>query len=159
MQLSFGVRLTERVSVGENSYQREIFVSSTPADAYRALTVDYHEWWTPGSIPIKNVGDIVTFRFGETYWTMRVIKLNPNSYVALECIEAHHVDDRSPDSSRKEWEGTKLKWTIEKKENKTRIAFLHEGLAPSLDCYEICELGWDHYFVKVLKQYLDKKAA
>nr|BAJ07008.1 putative uncharacterized protein [uncultured bacterium] len=146
------------MTLAENSYRREIIVSGTTADAYRALTVDYDKWWTPSSIPIKNVGDIVTFRFGETYWTMRVIGLNPNRYVALECIEANHIDDRSTDSIRKEWEGTKLIWTIEKIDDKTRITFLHEGLAPSLECYDICELGWDHYFVNVLKQHLDKKA-
>ena len=140
------------------SYQRDIVVSNTPAEAFRALTTDYDKWWTPGSIPIRKTGDIVTFRFGETYWKVKVVKLNPNRSVELECIEANHVDDKSPETIRKEWEGTVLKWTIEKENDKTRISFVHEGLLPSLNCYDICELGWDHYFVKGLKEYLDRKA-
>ncbi len=137
-------------------YRREITVSSTPADAYRALTFDFDKWWTPGSIPVSRVGDVVTFRFGETFWRMRVVDLDPERYVELECVEAHHVDDRSPESIRREWEGTRLKWTIEQTDAKVKITFVHEGLVPSLDCYEICELGWDHYFVKGLKHYLEK---
>ena len=87
---------------------------------------------------------------------MRVIKLVPNKRVELECIEAHHVHEGLSESIREEWMGTKLKWTIEGKGDQTRISFMHEGLVPTLNCYEICEAGWDHFFVNSLKSYLDK---
>ena len=138
-----------------NSYTREIIVSNTPDAAYRALTSEFAKWWTECSGSIIAVGDEVTFRFDPTYWTMRAIRLVPNKSIELECVEAHHVHEGLPDSIRKEWEGTKLKWNIQQQRDNTKISFVHEGLVPSLDCYAICEMGWDHFFVNSLKKYLD----
>ena len=139
-----------------NSYTREIVVSNTPSAAYLALTSEFDKWWTASSSPVNAVGDTVTFRFDTTDWTMRATKLVHEKSVELECVEAHHVHEGLPASIRKEWEGTKLKWNIQQQGNKTKISFVHEGLVPSLDCYEICEMGWDHFFVNSLKNYLDR---
>jgi len=138
-----------------NSYAQKIIVSTTPDAAYRALTSEFDMWWTESSGPINAVGDKVTFRFDPTYWTMCATKLVPNTSVELECIEAHHIHKGLPDSIRREWEGTKLKWRIQRHGDNTKISFVHEGLIPSLNCYEICEMGWDHFFVNSLKKYLD----
>lgn len=138
-----------------NSYTREIIVSNTPHAAYRALTSEFDKWWTECSGPVIAVGDEVTFRFDPTYWKMRATKLVPNESVELKCIEAHHIHEGLPASIRKEWEGTILKWHIQQQGDCTKISFIHEGLIPSLNCYEICEMGWDHFFVNSLKKYLD----
>jgi hypothetical protein len=138
-----------------NSYTREIVVSNTPSAAYRALTSEFDKWWTSSSRPVNAVGDTVTFKFDTTYWTMRATKLVHEKSVELECVEAHHVHEGLPASIRKEWEGTELKWNIQQQGDETKISFIHEGLVPSLDCYEICEIGWDHFFVNSLKNYLD----
>ena len=136
-------------------YHREITVSNTPAAAYQALTTGFDKWWTTRCNQIAVVGDKVTFRFGPTYWTMRVNDLVPDQYIELECVEAHHVHEGLPSSIQNEWQGTKLKWQIYQKEDKTRIMLVHEGLVPSLNCYEICEQGWDYFFMNSLKAYLD----
>jgi len=137
------------------SYAREIRIEGTAEAAYRALTLEFDKWWTASSQPLNAVGDTVTFRFDATYWTMRVAVLVPNETVELECVEAHHSHKGLPASIEKEWEGTRLRWDIEQQREKARISFLHEGLAPSLECYEICERGWDYFFVHSLKSYLE----
>ncbi|MEN8136372.1 MAG: SRPBCC domain-containing protein [Thermodesulfobacteriota bacterium] len=141
-----------------DSYTREIIVSNTPNAAYRALTSEFNKWWTDSSGSVTAIGDMVTFRFDQTYWTMRATKLMTNISVELACIEAHHVHEGLPPTIRKEWEGTKLKWNIQQQGDNTKISFVHEGLVPSLDCYEICKMGWDHFFVNSLKKYLDNGA-
>ncbi len=73
----------------------------------------------------------------------------------LECIEAHHIHEGLPESILNEWEGTKLIWQIQQEGENTKIMFTHDGLIPSLDCYDVCEAGWDHFFVNSLKGYLD----
>ena len=137
-----------------NIYIRDIIISNTPDAAYRAITSEFDKWWTAGSRPVNEVGDEITFRFDTTYWTMRVIRLIPNEKVEFECIQAHHFHEGLPESILKEWEGTKLKWKIEEHGDKIKISFVHEGLNSSLNCYDICEQGWDHYFVNCLKNYL-----
>ncbi len=137
------------------NYTREIVVSNTPVEAYKALTTGFNEWWTTGCNPVSETGDKITFKFGSTYWVMRASNLIPEKLVELECIEAHHVHDGLPSSILNEWKGTKLKWKIQKQEEKTKIVLVHEGLVPSLECYEVCEQGWDYFFVNSLRQYLD----
>lgn len=137
------------------NYTCEIVVTCTPDEAYKALTTGFNKWWTTDCNPVADTGDKITFKFGPSYWVMRANKLVPGKLVELECIEAHHVHDGLPSTILNEWEGTKLIWDILKQEEKTTIVLTHEGLIPSLECYEICEQGWDYFFVSSLKKYLD----
>jgi hypothetical protein len=137
------------------NYTREIVVSTTPTEAYKALTTGFKEWWTTDCNPVTDTGDIITFKFGPSYWVMRTNNLVPAKLVELECTEAHHVHDGLPSTILSEWKGSKLIWEILKQDEKTKIVLTHEGLVPSLECYEVCEQGWDYFFVNSLKQYLD----
>ena len=141
--------------MSDKSYAREITVSASPSAAYRALTEGIDRWWTETSNTLKSEGDTVTFRFEPTYWKMRVKQMVLNSLIELVCIEANHVHEGLPESIREEWFGTVLRWRIVEQGANTRIIFEHEGLVPVLECYDICEAGWDHYFVNSLKSYLD----
>ncbi len=138
-----------------DNYTRDIIVSSSPKDAYKALTSEFDKWWTLDSDSVSAVGDTITFKFDTTYWVMCVNTLSSN-YIELECVEAHHIHDGLPSSILKEWEGTKLKWEIREQNGNTKITLTHEGLKPSLDCFEICKEGWDYFFVTSLKKYLDE---
>lgn len=84
---------------------------------------------------------------------MLVRELVPGHRVTWECIEQKHVDESL--STHDEWVGTKLRWEIELTATGTRVTFVHEGLVPQLECYEICEAGWDNFFLNSLKNYLD----
>jgi len=137
------------------SYAREMTVSASPSAAYRALTEGIDQWWTTTSNPITSAGDAVAFSFKPTFWKMRVRQMVPEKLIELVCIEAHHVHAGLPASIREEWLGTVLRWRIEPQAGGTRIVFEHEGLVPALNCYDICEAGWDHFFLNSLKSYLD----
>lgn len=139
------------------NYQRENLVLATPHEVYSALTKGLGNWWTPPSKAIEQINDELTFRFppNPTYWTMRVEKLVPDKIVVLKCIDANHLHDGLPDSIRQEWLNTVLNWEIIEKGNMTLIRFEHTGLTPTLGCYEICEAGWDHFFMDSLKKYLE----
>ena len=141
-----------------DSYNREIIVSNTPDAAYRALTAEFNKWWTSNSGAVEAVGDITTFRFDTTHWTMRATKLVPGNHVEMVCTEAHHVHEGLPPVIRREWEGTTLKWELQAQGDGTKISFVHDGLVPALNCYKICEAGWEHFFVNSLKRYLDTGA-
>jgi len=139
----------------DTNYTSEITVTNTPEAAYLALTTGFDKWWTSDCNQISETGEEITFRFGSTYWVMRANNLVPDKFVELECIEAHHIHDGLPSSILNEWKGSKLKWEIQKQDEKTKIVLVHEGLMPSLECYEVCEQGWEYFFVNSLKQYLD----
>ena len=121
----------------------------------RIFSSGFGKWWTPGSIPAGKEGDVIKFRFDETLWTMRVDELVPQKKVAFTCIEAFHTFPGAPEAILNEWEGTKLVWSIHEDGEGTRISFVHEGLVPALNCYGICERGWDHFFAGNLAAFLD----
>ncbi len=138
-------------------YSRTIEVAATPEQAYRSVTEGFGKWWTAPDATLARMGDIASFRFPpkDTSWTFRPIRLEPNAVAEHECVGANHQHDGLPDTIRTEWLGTRMRFEIEAMPNGSKLRFTHEGLAPHLDCYEICEAGWDFFFLKSLKAYLD----
>jgi uncharacterized protein YndB with AHSA1/START domain len=135
------------------SYTRKIDVTVKPAMVFRALTKEVSKWWTTDSDDASAVGIKATFRFDKTFNIMLVKELIPDHRVVWECIEQEHINEKL--STHDEWVGTKLRWDIEPIPQGTRVTFVHEGLVPEMECYEICEAGWDNFFVDSFKNYLD----
>jgi hypothetical protein len=48
-------------------------------------------------------------------------------------------------NDKSEWKGTKLVFDISQKDKKTEVRFVHQGLVPQYECYEICRDAWTHY--------------
>ncbi len=55
--------------------------------------------------------------------------------------------------NKAEWVGTKMIWRLSASDQSTTLAFLHEGLNQSFECYKVCEAGWDT-FLASLQAYL-----
>jgi hypothetical protein len=49
-----------------------------------------------------------------------------------------------------EWEGTKIVFELTKDEQSAVLKFRHIGLSPTLNCYETCESGWEHFLTSLL---------
>lgn len=138
------------------SYQHSLTVASTASEAYRAVTQGYNDWWTATNDAFNVVGDRIRFKFppNVSYWTFEARILTPNKHVALQCVEASHKIPDKPHAPATEWLGTALLFDIEQRDAQTTITLTHDGLVPTLDCYEICEAGWDFFFISSLKNYL-----
>lgn len=139
-------------------YFRTISVSAQPQEIYRALTTGYQDWWTTtGGKQFNTVGDRVKFTFPPlvSYWTFEAKVLDPDMRVELECVDAYHELADKPDAAKDEWLGSRMIFQIVPRGNKTDVHFHHQGLTSHLDCYEVCEQGWDHFFVDSLRVYLN----
>ena len=139
------------------NYSRTISVNTTPDKVYQALTADIEHWWTKPDAPLTSVGDQAkfTFRPGKTFWIFEATQLQPGKRVEMQCVKALHLHDAMPKVIEQEWLGTKVIWEIILNGSHTDIRIEHIGLVPSLHCYEICEAGWDMFFVDSLKLYLN----
>ncbi len=138
-------------------YKKSIVVTVDARAAYNALTVGMEHWWTKPDAPVQKVGDKAKFPFppGVSYWTFEATKLVPEQCVEMQCVDAFHKHEGQPEEIEKEWLGTKTIFTIEKEGDKTRISLEHVGLQPKLHCYDICEAGWDFFFLESLQAYLE----
>ncbi len=140
----------------DDNYERTITVDASPEDAYLALTTGYANWWTPCDRKFNKVGDRIKFTFPPyvSYWTFEARILEPFRIVELRCVEAYHKITDKPDASKTEWLGSTVRWNIKSRAGQTDIHLTHYRLTPELECYDVCELGWDQFFVESLKSYL-----
>jgi hypothetical protein len=59
----------------------------------------------------------------------------------------YHVVDNQFNfvKDKSEWVNTKLIFEITKEGSKTHIKFIHEGLVPEYECYDVCQDAWSGY--------------
>lgn len=143
--------------MSNEDYQRTLDVTAPPEKAYAAVTSGFGNWWTDPCASLSKEGDVATFQFPpkQSSWTFRPKTLEPNTLVEHECVGANHMHDGLPESIRTEWLGTVMRFEIFPNGTGSLIVFTHRGLQPNLDCFEICEAGWDFFFMDSLKSYLN----
>jgi len=100
------------------------------------------DWWAKnfeGSA--KNLNDIFTVRFGETFVTFKITGLIPDTKVVWSVTDCylHWLKDKT------EWTGTKVIFDISSENGSTKISFTHQGLIPQIECYNDCVKGWTEY--------------
>ena len=133
-------------------YQTNFSTTASRQQILRALTAEIANWWTAdftGSA--KAAGDSFTVRFGKTFKTF-VVKEASESGVSWTCTDAFIS---MPKLARKdEWKGTTIRWTMAADGERTRLTMTHEGLSPAVECYEVCEQGWNA-FAGSLKDWVE----
>lgn len=141
----------------DRNYNKSIVVTADANTAFDAITRDVNRWWTRPDKPLEQVGDRAKFSFppGISYWTFELTQANSPGFVEWTCVDALHIHEGQPKEIEKEWVGTKVNWTISSNAEGTKIEIEHVGLNPALLCYDICEAGWDIFFLGSLRDYLD----
>lgn len=139
------------------NYTATIQTSADPAVAFAALTIDIEKWWTKPNAIIASVGDLAKFTFPPqlSYWTFKAVELVPNKRVVLECVDAYHIILEKPEASQTEWLGSKMAFEIISTPAGCDVRLEHIGLVPELHCYEVCEAGWNFFYLESLQALLD----
>ena len=132
-----------------------LFIKKSAASVYDALTTEtgLKNWWT-GTCDIgRSEGDLSTFRFDESWKTMRIEKLQPSSEVRWRCEDSSiDLDDGSKSG---EWVNTTCLFRlVPLSDQTTALHFQHLGLQPELECYDDCKRGWTR-FLNSLKHYVE----
>ncbi|CAG4994626.1 hypothetical protein DYBT9275_01432 [Dyadobacter sp. CECT 9275] len=135
-----------------NDYQKHMETDQSAAVVYAALTEHIQHWWsTDLTGAAAQAGDSFTIGFGETRKTFKILEATPCTRVVWTCTKAY-IDLNSL-QNKGEWVGTRLVWTLDDRGENTTLTFLHEGLSPDLECYTVCEDGWNT-FLASLGDYL-----
>ncbi|WP_170416109.1 SRPBCC family protein [Ruegeria atlantica] len=135
-------------------YSRTVDIEASAEEVYQAITTGIRQWWTTGSEDASKIDTVFTTRFGKTYNHIKVSQLIENQRVEWDIEE--HCHDNEALTRDDEWKGTKILWSLSPKgEATTRLEFTHEGLVESMECWEICEAGWDFFLFESLKPYLE----
>jgi hypothetical protein len=135
-----------------SDYQKTISVARSADEVYAAITQHIADWWSndlSGAAAEKE--DSFTIRFGNTQKTFQIEAAEPGQLVTWACNKAYIAHPAL--NNKSEWERTKMYWTLADTDGGTTIDFKHEGLNPGVECYKICEAGWDQ-FLASLEAYL-----
>ena len=135
----------------QQNYHSSIVVNANANEAYDKIS-HINEWWASnfeGSA--KNLGDVFTVRWGETFVTFKIAEAIPGKTVTWLVTDCHlpWLNDK------KKWNDTKVVFEISEKNNATKIDMTHIGLTPEVECYQDCEAGWNHYIKKSLPKFIN----
>ncbi len=125
----------------QTDYHASINVNTSARKAAEAIS-NPSAWWTEnleGSA--KNVNDIFTVTFGETFVRFKITEMIPEKRIVwqVEDCNLHWLKDKT------EWNNTSILWEISHNNGSTQIEMTHIGLRPGIECFEACEKGWDQY--------------
>lgn len=124
-----------------------ILVDQSPQEVFKAI-INLRAWW---SASIEGATDELNTEFiyhyqDVHYCKMKLIELIPNQKVVWEVLDNYFKFT----TDKNEWIGSKPTFTISKKGNQTEITFVHEGLVPQDECFEICREAWTNYITHSL---------
>ncbi len=110
-------------------------------------------WWSTDVTGSTAVGDILRFGFQlsehREWIVMRVDTAAHPSSVRWTCV-AQFVAPRELEKND-EWIGTTVTFDLsERAPESCELRFRHIGLNASLECYAICEPGWDHFLASLV---------
>jgi len=128
-----------------SNFKKTIIYSASDKAVYDALTNSISKWWTEMFEGISNEqGQTFTVSFGaNVFKTMLVEELVPNQKVVWN-VKDSLID--IPDLKNKaEWINTKIVWEIDSRDNQTELHLTHFGLTPQVECYNICQNGWQNF--------------
>lgn len=120
------------------------------SDAYDKIA-RVSEWWAKdfqGSA--RNLGDLFTVRFGETFVDFKITEAVPGSKVVWHVINSSlpWLNDRT------EWNDTDLVFEVSAGQSGTTVTMTHAGLVPEVECFDTCAQGWNQHFGRSFRQFL-----
>lgn len=124
-----------------------ILVDQTPQEAFNAIT-NVRGWWSEeieGNT--EKLNDEFKYHYEDVHrCQMKLTEVIPGERMIWLVKDNYFKFTKD----KSEWIGTKIIFEISRKENKTEIRFMHQGLVPQYECFEICKGAWTTYIQKSL---------
>ncbi|SKA06371.1 Activator of Hsp90 ATPase homolog 1-like protein [Chitinophaga eiseniae] len=145
--------------MADQNFATTLLVDQSPSEVYKAVT-DPRAWW---SEEIKGgtskAGDVFDYHFEDIHRSrMELIESVPDRKVVWLVLEnqfrpglfGEHVIHNGSENDKAEWVNTRIVFDITKENGKTKLHFVHDGLVPDYECYDVCINGWKHYIQESL---------
>jgi uncharacterized protein YndB with AHSA1/START domain len=126
---------------GADDYAREIAINAPAERTFDAIaTLDgVRGWWTPLASGTDGPGGTIRLEFEGLDEHIDLYVASRRRPVEVAWLVREHT-------SLGEWAGTTLRFMLDPRgETRCNVAFRHEGLSPTLACYDDCDAGWDHF--------------
>jgi len=129
-------------------FYRTITVNASAKEAMKKIS-QVNFWWKKDfSGSTDKLNDEFTVPFGEPSFVDLVIsEFVPNKKVVWKVTDCYlpWFQDKN------EWNNTEVVFELSEENGKTRIDFTHIGLVPEVECYDVCEKGWNGHIDNLVK--------
>ena len=134
------------------NYHKTIMVDASPEEAMKKIS-QVNLWWKKdfkGSA--KKLNDTFTIPFTEpSFVDFIVSELIPDKKMVWKVTDCYLPWFRD----KKEWNNTEVIFQLSEESKKTKIDFTHIGLVPEVECYDVCEKGWNGH-INTLNQLINE---
>lgn len=133
------------------NYHKTIMVNGSAKEAMKKIGM-IDQWWRKDfKGTVEKLNDTFRVPFGEpSYVDFKVTEFTPSKKMVWNVTDCYLQWFQD----KKEWNNTNLIFQLSEQNGKTKIDFTHEGLVPEIECYEICEKGWNGH-IDGLKNYIN----
>lgn len=125
----------------KENYQAIITVNK-PANVCMNAINQVQDWWTAGfEGEASKINNCFKVDFGKTFVDFRVTESDPEkklTWLVTDCYIQGIKDNF-------EWKGTTVVWELKPIKEGTEITMTHIGLVPDVECFEMCQKGWNFY--------------
>lgn len=137
--------------MSDQNYTTSFTVDQTPEEAFAAIN-NVRGWWS-GEIEgsTDKLGEEFTYRYKDIHYSkQKITELVPGKKVVWHVLDGflEFVKDKT------EWTGTDITFDISKKGDKTEVRFTHVGLAPKVECFNVCSDAWGFYINSSLRNLI-----
>ena len=124
-----------------NDYHCSITANVNAKEAFDRIN-NVTGWWAKNfEGQSQKTGDVFTVRFGETFVTFKITEAIGNKKIVWQVTDCYipKLSDKT------EWNGTSVVWEISSDKNSTTVDMTHIGLVPGIECFAMCENGWNRH--------------
>ena len=138
-------------TMSNQDYTATFSVSRSPKEVFDAIN-NPRGWWSVEIEGATNkVGSVFKYHYEDAHrCRIKVTELIPGKKVSWLVLDNYFnfTKDKS------EWKGTRIDFDITKKGDKTEVRFIHHGLDPSYECYNVCSNAWGSYIKGSLRSLI-----
>ncbi len=147
--------LKDKTKNENKDYHRTITVNASKEEAMKKIS-QINCWWKKDfSGSAEQLNDAFTVPFGEPSFVDFVVsEFVPGKktvWKVTDCYLPWFLD-------KKEWNNTEVVFELSEENTKTKINFTHVGLSPEIECYDVCEKGWNGHINTLLEFINEGKA-
>lgn len=123
-----------------------------PEQAFEAI-LNLRGWWSQEiDGPTDQINQACLYHYRDIHsCKLKLVEAIPGKKIEWEVLQNHFnfIKDQ------REWVGSRLSFSLEEKEGKTKVQFTHIGLSPELECHDLCADAWTTYITKSLLAYIN----
>ncbi len=134
------------------NYHRTVTVDASAEEAMRKIC-RINLWWVKNfSEKAEKLNDKFHVPMGKTFVDFQITELVPNRKLVWKVTDCYlpWLEDK------KEWNNTQVVFELSEEKDKTKIDFTHIGLVPGMECYNVCEEGWNGHITNSLVKFINE---